>query len=287
MSYIAGTFADTSPLYNSTPMVYDIAAIQFLYGTKATMGSVTHNLDPNVSEVKTLWDSNGGDSIKVTGATSSDDAHIDLREGAGYYNQIGDNVLFIAYGSNINKATGGPGDDNITGNDNDNTIWGGSGDDWITTGEADDYDVVVFDFDPEDHDTITDFTIGEDKIDLTSFGMFRADVEAAAVYSGGNTTLHLNGHEIVVQGVSKTDLFNPSNNAFIGLIEGTAGALVNGTSSGETINATDGCTIYNDTIEGHGGNDLLYGLAGDAIHARLLQAANDNTLTPCLRRNCI
>ena len=134
--------------------------------------------------------------------------------------------------------------------------------------------------------TIMD-TSGTDTFDLSAFGMYRHEAESLAVYSGGNTTLHLNGHEIVVQGVSKTDLFNPSNNAFIGLIEGTAGALVNGTSSGETINATDGRTIYNDTIEGHGGNDLLYGLAGDAIHARLLRAANDNTLTPCLRRNFI
>ena len=193
--------------------------------------------------------------------------------------------LLIGMSGHNDTLSSGDGNDFLYGMGGDDSLDGGSGDDQITTGIGE--DVVVFDFDPEDHDTITDFTIGEDKIDLTSFGMFRADVEAAAVYSGGNTTLHLNGHEIVVQGVSKTDLFNPSNNAFIGLIEGTAGATVTGTSSNDTLNALDGATAYNDTIEGHGGNDLLYGLAGDAIHARLLRAANDNTLTPCLRRNCI
>lgn len=174
----------------------------------------------------------------------------------------GSRDLLIGKSSADTLATG-DGNDYLYGQDGDDTLSAGAGDDEITTGNGD--DDVVFEFNSTDNDTITDFTIGDDQIDLSAFGMYRHEAETLSVYSGGDTTLYLNGHEIIVEGVTKTDLFNPSNNCFIGLIDGTAGNVVTGTASGETINASDGCTAYNDTITGAGGNDSLYGLAGSDL----------------------
>lgn len=126
----------TEPL---NPLLYDIAAIQYLYGanTNTRSGPDTYQWDADKSFIQAIWDTGGIDTISAANQTL--DAQIDLR--AGFFSSIGrrretdssratDN-LAIAYGVTIENAIGGSGNDNIIGNSNRNDLRGGSGDDKI------------------------------------------------------------------------------------------------------------------------------------------------------------
>lgn len=148
---------DTSAVYYNfnptTPMVFDIAAIQKLYGANSSFNAGNTNYAfndaPGQFYFQTIWDGGGTNSITYTGNTSST---IDLRPGYGSY--IGNAVYVndrygnhlhqiknvgIAYGTSITSATViGSGNNSITGNDLGDTLVGGSGIDTISGGSGDD-----------------------------------------------------------------------------------------------------------------------------------------------------
>ena len=121
--------------------LYDIAAIQNLYGANTTTytGNTVYGFNSNTGDdgwtltsefdwiQAAIWDAGGNDTIDASGY--SDDAHIDLREesfssiGALTYN------LSIAKGAIIENAVGGSGDDELIGNAVDNDLAGGLGND--------------------------------------------------------------------------------------------------------------------------------------------------------------
>lgn len=152
MSYSAldGKFDTYMVQEPSTPMAYDILAIQSIYGANASYnsGDSSYRYAANGDYYETIWDAGGIDTIVVTGAGA---ALIDLR--AGQWSQLGNalsiygnigeviqpETVRIAYGVTIENATGGDGNDTITGNDSDNVLTGGAGSDSISGG-------VGFDF---------------------------------------------------------------------------------------------------------------------------------------------
>jgi serralysin len=70
----------------------------------------------------------------------------------------------IAYGAVIENAIGGSGNDRINGNEANNRLTGGAGSDtFIFTNDG-------------SVDTITDFTAGVDKIDLSELGVSRKNI---------------------------------------------------------------------------------------------------------------
>ncbi|MEM7552640.1 MAG: M10 family metallopeptidase [Cyanobacteria bacterium P01_A01_bin.84] len=142
----------------ATPMAFDIAAIQYLYGANTTYrtGDDTYTLPTNNqpgTSYSSIWDAGGIDTI--TAASTFGDAIIDLREApllgpnaGGYLSYIQDVSLFdrvvgkqpdkriyggftIANGAIIENAIGGSGNDTITGNDVANEISSQAGDDLI------------------------------------------------------------------------------------------------------------------------------------------------------------
>lgn len=137
-----------------TPMVLDIAAIQYLYGANNTFhaGDDTYTFDPATPFFKTLWDAGGNDTITVSNFTEN--CRIDLNPGnyssirilsapvaPGYTfsgatqpNYDGSNNLGIAYGVVIENVIGGSGNDILLGNDANNVITGGAGNDTIDGG---------------------------------------------------------------------------------------------------------------------------------------------------------
>jgi hypothetical protein len=136
-----------------TPMVYDIAAIQYLYGANNSYqtGNNTYTFDPSLPFYKAIWDAGGIDSIDIS--NFSTDCTIDLRSGSysslHYLNKgtmkvlyDGSNNLGIAFGVTIENATGGSGNDTITGNSASNTLSGGKGNDTIDGGDG--ADLAVF-----------------------------------------------------------------------------------------------------------------------------------------------
>jgi Ca2+-binding RTX toxin-like protein len=142
----------------STPMLYDIAAIQYLYGANMTTrtGNTTYAFeDPNEAFFKTIWDAGGTDTISVSnfsvgctinltaGKFSSIKLIPDAPVGAdpGYavgHIYDGTNNLAIAFGCTIENATGGSGADRLTGNAVGNTLVGNAGNDIIDGGKGND-----------------------------------------------------------------------------------------------------------------------------------------------------
>ena len=142
------------PVNPQTYMVYDIEALQYLYGAnKSTAANQNINFTGSFVGMKTIWSPNGA-SIDLT--TTSGKNLVDLRQGA--YSSIGiitppsqttydgKNNVAIAYGSVVDTVLGGSGDDIIYANSDGDTINGGAGNnkvylpgsagDWIITTDA-------------------------------------------------------------------------------------------------------------------------------------------------------
>ncbi|HVY29673.1 MAG TPA: hypothetical protein VHB79_24100 [Polyangiaceae bacterium] len=177
---------------------------------------------------------------------------------------------------------GSSGADSIVGNALDNFIFGRGGNDTIQVGLGTDLvgggtgdDTFAVVYSDTGAITITDFDLGDDQLDFSRLGALSYNLQTDATEAGGDTTLHFLESEIVLQNITKTDLFNPSNNAFIGLIGGTAGASITGTSSAELLDSVDGATANNDTITGLGANDTLNGGAGNDTYVFAKGAGND------------
>ncbi|OWK29828.1 calcium-binding protein [Sphingomonas mucosissima] len=99
----------------------------------------------------------GGGADTLSGAEGDDEL----------YGEAGNDILFGGGGDDI--LLGGDGRDTIDGGDGDDLIAGGAGADILTGGAG--HDVFVWDADHlSGRDTITDFTRGEDVIDLFNLG---------------------------------------------------------------------------------------------------------------------
>lgn len=137
-----------------TPLLHDVATIQWLYGvnlaTRATNTVYGFNSTAGSPEydfstlgrppVETIWDGGGVDTLDLSGYTTV--SHIDLNEGA--FSDVGGLTknLSIAFGTQIENAIGGKGNDSLTGNALPNVLQGGAGNDMINGGDG--FDTAVF-----------------------------------------------------------------------------------------------------------------------------------------------
>jgi Ca2+-binding RTX toxin-like protein len=157
--YVDGTMNSTL-IEPQTPMLYDVAAIQKMYGADmhtrdgdtvygfhSNLGSGgtadIYNFNINKLPVMTIYDAGGNDTLDVSGYSMSQS--IDLRAGA--FSSVGGlkNNIAMAYnetsGPNgnanfnpkavIENAVGGSGADSMWGNSADNVLKGGAGADTI------------------------------------------------------------------------------------------------------------------------------------------------------------
>jgi len=133
-----------------TPMVYDIAAIQYLYGANNTYqaGDNIYNFDPVVPFYKSIWDAGGTDTLDLSNFTTNCDINLIpgnyssiryVNQGTGANLYDGSNNLGIAFGTIIEIAVGGSGNDNITGNNVNNFLYGGDGNDMLLGGTGNDF----------------------------------------------------------------------------------------------------------------------------------------------------
>ncbi|MEM7633294.1 MAG: M10 family metallopeptidase C-terminal domain-containing protein [Pseudomonadota bacterium] len=125
-----------------TPMVYDILAIQQMYGAdyttragdtvygfNSTVGGAIYDFNNNLTPILTIWDGDGTDTIDLSGWSLSST----LSLVAGSYSSTNglDYNLAIAYDVDIENAIGGSGYDVLTGNDLDNVLTGNGGNDTL------------------------------------------------------------------------------------------------------------------------------------------------------------
>ncbi len=186
MSYFAATVTEASapPTYPDTLMMYDILAIQALYGVNLAMRSgddtygfgsdlggaydFTVNRDPLLC----IWDGGGIDTLNLSRFDAAQ--RIDLRAGA--FSDVGGfrGNLSIAPGVVIEHALGGRGGDSLKGNAAANGLRGGRGQDTLSGGAGRDRltgdagaDHFVFGV-GGGRDRVLDFTPGQDVVSLSA-----------------------------------------------------------------------------------------------------------------------
>jgi Ca2+-binding RTX toxin-like protein len=227
-----------------TPMIYDILAVQAYYGVDTTTrtGDTTYGFNsnadrsvfhfqPNQKPVLTIWDAGGAfDRLDVSGFEQSPGVAftgaqlIDLHDGsysdvAGYQRNIG-----IAFGTWIEQAIGGAGNDTLIGNHLNNYLDGGGGTDTLR-GELGDDTYLV--------DQAADIVVellneGNDTVNALSNTYTLSDNLERLVYVGDPDTA-----------------FTGNGNALNNEIRGSANA-------GDTLDGRSG----DDQMYGFGGNDL-------------------------------
>jgi serralysin len=135
--------------YAAAPALYDVAAIQYLYGAKtsARSGNDIYAFSNTTTPfTKVIWDGAGIDTIDASGQRLS--VALDLAPGKFssigvddtyyFYPTSAKNNVSIAYGTDIENAIGGSGSDTITGNGLNNTLSGGAGGDTLKGVNGDD-----------------------------------------------------------------------------------------------------------------------------------------------------
>lgn len=131
---------------SNTFMVYDIQALQYLYGPNMSYnsGNNIYSFDEETPFAISLWDSGGEDLLDFSNFELG--SKIDLNDGQystiNYQGWEAIDHLGIAYDAFIENVNGTKGQDIITGNELSNELNGNRGDDTLYGGEGNDY----FDF---------------------------------------------------------------------------------------------------------------------------------------------
>ncbi len=286
-----------------TPMAFDVAALQAIYGANTTFhqGSDTYAL-PSANSVGTgwqcIWDCAGTDTISNAGSARS--ATIDLRDApltgtsaGGYISRVNGIAggFTIAHGVTVENAIGGSGADTITGNGAANRLDGGAGNDTLSAGAGNDTlnggtgnDILAGDAGADTltgddgNDTLTGgdgadrFIVNKGADVITDLGTGGADVLVVSAGASVSATLKS----------SWTATAETHNDGASNLI--TSGMAVDLTAvvsgNGWTVTASSAATLtgskFNDTLSGGSGKDKLYGGQGDDL---LIGGAGADTLT--------
>lgn len=255
--------SSNADFFPTTPMYYDILAMQALYGTRnlaTNITNTTYTFNEGQFYWQTLFDTGGFDTIVYNGATGS---IIDLRDGR--FSELSDAISFrdgttsratVAIGPStvIEAATGGSGNDTLHGNDVGNQLTGGLGND-VLYGYAG-----------------SDILRGGEGNDVLAGGTANDRLEGGngtdlVMYSGswsGVTVNLASGYGL--GGDAQYDVYAS--------IEGVIGSIFSDTITGDvganTLMGLDG----NDTLTGGAGADRIDGGVGiDTVSYRSSQQA--------------
>lgn len=153
------------------------------------------------------------------------------------------------------KIIGGTGNDWIRSGSQNDTISGGAGNDTLYGGEGEDVFVIEL---GADTDTVMDFNLDADKIDVSAFSAAFSFARLSLAASGGDALINLaGGVQVVLAGISPASL-NAGHFIFAPATIVTGSGLVQGTEASDIITGQ----ASGDRIEGLGGDDDLYGGAG-------------------------
>lgn len=265
--------SSSASFYPTTPMLDDIAAIQYLYGknTSYNSGNTTYNFYQGQTYFQTIWDGGGKDTIKWNGSTQS--CEIDLR--SGYWSGLGNDINFygtiegggtinsnynvtIAFGTTIENATGGGVADLLEGNGVANILTGNGGNDTLNGYGG--------------NDTLNGGVGGDTMRGGPGNDIYYLNATGDKVVETSG-----NGSDLVKSSIGYTLGNNVEKLTLTGsnAINGTGNSLANtltGNAAGNKLYGLGG----NDTLIGGGGADtLLGGIGNDLLRGG---AAND-TLT--------
>ncbi len=268
MSYFefVGKSISLKMLAPSGPMIYDIAAMQYLYGANTSYhsGDDVYTI-AKATAMYTIWDGGGEDTLD--GSLLSK-AIIDLREGLQYFSTFGDTLIWNAFGANIEHALGSRGKDKFYGNALDNELTGQKGNDSILAGDGED---LVY------GDDVGGLLKGKDTIygeggDDTIYGGLYADT----IYGGeGNDLIY--GDTVTYIALDKADFIDGGGDD--DTMDGGGGADIFYFASGSGLDE-----IMDFEGEGIAGGDIIrlvaYGFATTLdVLAVIGYAGTDATIT--------
>ncbi|HMR33052.1 MAG TPA: M10 family metallopeptidase [Geminicoccaceae bacterium] len=270
----------SNAFFPTGPMLNDVAAIQYLYGTNTATraGDTVYQWDTGERLFETIYDAGGRDRIDWSNQSTA--AVIDLTPGA--WSELGPaytwtdgrksgsyaTTLAIARGSWIEDAAGGSGNDSITGNgranrldgnDGSDDLFGGSGDDELSGGGGQD-DLVGGEGDDElwggtGNDSFSfGGSFGDDVVHDTSGSnlLVFTDLQrgqASFADSSGDLLITFAARDVSV----RIDDYYASGLDFD--FSFVTPPPIIGTSRADRLDGTDGA----DSISGLGGNDTLRG----------------------------
>ena len=231
MSYSAHSGANNSAnFYPTTPMWYDILAIQQLYGARPhNAGNTTYTYSTSRHYWQTIDDSGGIDTIAVSGKGR---ATIDLN--IGHWSKIGLPITFgdgskqsdtVMTGprSFIENAIGGRGNDRLTGNALTNSLNGGKGDDVLNglggndslkAGAGKDTFSFTGNFGT---DTVVDFSRTDDLIAVSHalFPNFRALKPALSVDASLHVVITVGASSVILDTIHKIGALHANDFLFV------------------------------------------------------------------------
>ena len=243
--------------YQGTPMAFDIAAIQSLYGanTSYNTGDNTYFLPTSNTSgtfYSCIWDAGGFDTISAANATADvtinlNDAPLTGPNAGGYISSVSGiyGGFTIANGVVIEDAIGGSGNDSIIGNEADNYLSGGSGNDYMDgwTGNDDMYG-------GEGDDTLLGYD-GDDSLDGGAGNDYLAGEAGNDYMDGwtGNDDMYGDAGDDTLLGYDGDDSLNggTGNDSLLG--EAGTDTLVGGYGN-DTLNGYGGTTGEYDVLSG-------------------------------------
>lgn len=298
---LVGGYSNEAGGYAQTLMMYDIAAVQHMYGAwfGYNSGDTTYTFSKTTGEMfingagqgtpysndifRTIWDGNGIDTYDFSNYTTN--MSIDLTPGGwtdvdkdGNFQSayLGDNhyargQVFNALQYNgdarslIENAKGGSGADSITGNAANNTLWGGAGNDTVDGGAGND---VIYLEGGDDY--VNSLSGGNDTYYGGAGNDFIWGGSGAEIYYGedGNDTLKgWSGNDSLYGGLGADNLQGEDNNDYLDGGDGNDtlyGGLGDDTATGGEGDDTLYLGAGNDYVNTTaGGNDVYFGDDGD------------------------
>jgi|GEM_PF-1519115 len=213
---------NSAAVAEKTPLLYDIAAIQKLYGVNQNYNSddTVYRWDKDTDPHMSIWDSGGIDTLDAS--NHSQKQELDLR--AGKFGSIGaitlryddnstelyapQNNVSIAFDTIIENAIGSNQDDVIIGNSVANQLTGNGGkDSFVFASKLSDFNV----------DTITDFNVAEDVLilDHAIFNALSANdvLSAQELFVSANATSAENTTQRIVFNTTSQSLYYDADGA--------------------------------------------------------------------------
>ncbi|MRX06410.1 DUF4214 domain-containing protein [Pseudoduganella sp. FT25W] len=260
MSYIVGSGFKLNGNYGITPMLYDIQAMQYLYGANMTYhtGADTYSFSKDAA-LQCIWDAGGTDTFDFSACR--DATIINLNAGTFSSTAPGYNNISIAYNVTIERAIAGSGGSTIYANAAGNVITGGAGNDVIYEGAGNDQitgnggsDTVVF------GKALASYTLAGDLGTLSVSGDGVDTLQGIAKLQFSDTSILLSNYSALVAGTAGNDVLTAG--AGNQLVVGGAGVdtlKLSGSVSNYSLSVS-GSTVTLKDLSGSGVTDLLSGV---------------------------
>ena len=247
-----------------TPGVYDIAAVQNLYGANMAFhtGNDTYTFTPDQPVYQTIWDAGGIDTLDVSAFIKG--TSITLVPGT--YSQLAyakttlDANIGIAFKAIIENANGGHGNDTIVGNDAANQLRGNDGNDTISGGVGNDMIDGGAGTDTENGQAGDDTFVGGTDTGNDSFN--GGDGLDTVTYAAAKAGVMVNLLAGTASGIDGGDTVAIGTDTLAGV------EAIVGSGFADQITGSDGADRLDggagtDKLNGGAGNDVLIGGKGD------------------------